>query len=155
LRTWGGTGVFQEVCRHSAKHGGSRPRQAGLEWHVLVEPAEGDAAAAQHVGEDARHHLQPPANELAVGWAELRASLARLWPFGRKPKEKPPYPAQFAAIPRMEPCGDNATAGESIPRLNPTQSAEADWLKRARFNGLFHTSAGSALVVYACGSCGS
>jgi hypothetical protein len=54
-----------------------------------------------------------------------------------------PSASSMILLPSLAEYGDNATAGESIPRLNPTQSAEADWLKRARFNGLFHTSAGS------------
>jgi predicted metal-dependent hydrolase len=43
-----------------------------------------------------------PASELVLGWAEMRASLARLWPFGRKPKEKPSYPPRLGNVPRKE-----------------------------------------------------
>lgn len=43
-----------------------------------------------------------PASELALGWKELRASLAQLWPFGDKPKPERPVPDQLADVPRME-----------------------------------------------------
>jgi len=43
-----------------------------------------------------------PASELAVGWAEMRAGLTGLLSFRRKPKDKPPYPSQFASVPRLE-----------------------------------------------------
>src|SRR5262245_719399 len=43
-----------------------------------------------------------PACEIGLGWAELRAKLAGLWPFTRTPKDKPPYPNQFATIPSMQ-----------------------------------------------------
>jgi predicted metal-dependent hydrolase len=43
-----------------------------------------------------------PASEVAMGWEELRAKLARVWRLTRESKDKPPYPSQFAAVPRME-----------------------------------------------------
>lgn len=43
-----------------------------------------------------------PASELALGWAETRGKLARLWPFGSAPEAAPTYPPQFATIPRRE-----------------------------------------------------
>jgi len=43
-----------------------------------------------------------PAGELAVGWPEMRAKLARLWPLTRKARDEPSYPGQFAAVPRVE-----------------------------------------------------
>ena len=32
----------------------------------------------------------------------MRAKLARLWPLTRGAKDEPQYPAQFAAVPRVE-----------------------------------------------------
>jgi predicted metal-dependent hydrolase len=43
-----------------------------------------------------------PASELAVGWAEVRAKLVRLWPYAHKPDDATRYPDQFATIPRMQ-----------------------------------------------------
>src|SRR5262249_5434937 len=43
-----------------------------------------------------------PASELALGMAEIRAKLARLWSLGRKPKGQRQYPDQFANVPRTE-----------------------------------------------------
>ncbi len=53
----------------------------------------------EHVPFEAR---LAPASELALGWAELRASLARLWPLGRKRRDQRRYPDQFATVPRRE-----------------------------------------------------
>src|SRR5262245_52202210 len=53
----------------------------------------------EHVPFEAR---LAPAGELALGIADIRAKLTRLWPLGRKPKDHPQYPNQFATVPRME-----------------------------------------------------
>jgi predicted metal-dependent hydrolase len=53
----------------------------------------------EHVPFEAR---QAPASELALGWAELRTKLGRLWPLPSKPKDEPRYPAQFPTVSRME-----------------------------------------------------
>lgn len=43
-----------------------------------------------------------PASEMTLEWADVRARLAGLFSFGRRGEHKPPYPDQFAAVPRME-----------------------------------------------------
>jgi predicted metal-dependent hydrolase len=53
----------------------------------------------EHVPFEAR---LAPASELVMGWAELRAKLARLWPLAREQKDEPTYPHEFATVPRME-----------------------------------------------------
>jgi predicted metal-dependent hydrolase len=53
----------------------------------------------EHVPFEAR---LAPASEIALGWTEIRSRLARLWSLARAPKDEPPYPTQFASIPRME-----------------------------------------------------
>jgi predicted metal-dependent hydrolase len=52
-----------------------------------------------HVPFEARH---APAREIGLGWAEARARLRRLWPFGRNPEDEPEVPDQFAAVSRRE-----------------------------------------------------
>jgi len=53
----------------------------------------------EHVPYEAR---LAPASELAMGWAELRAKLARLVPFTHRSTDEPAYPTQFAGASRME-----------------------------------------------------
>jgi predicted metal-dependent hydrolase len=53
----------------------------------------------EHVPFEAR---LAPASELAMGWTEMRAKVARLWPFGREPEAEPPYPSQFETVPKRE-----------------------------------------------------
>jgi predicted metal-dependent hydrolase len=49
----------------------------------------------EHVPFEAR---LAPGSELALGWAELRTKLGRLWPLTSRPKDDPPYPAQFSTV---------------------------------------------------------
>lgn len=53
----------------------------------------------RHVPREAR---LADASELALGWAETRARVARLLPFGRGRDGAARVPNQFAAVPRME-----------------------------------------------------